>query len=152
MSRYSGQALVELAVTLPVLLLLALGGAALARLADARAGLDAATAASVAEAARAQDPEAARSVAAMRFAALVAGYPIDEAALSLDLGDFRRGSIASAVGTARVSLAFAPVPGLPRQAVLHSTARAVLEPWRSRVAPPRPRGRSGCGLGCPGGG
>ena len=130
-----GQALVELAVTMPVLLLLVFGGAALARLADARAGLDAATAAALSEAVRAPDPAAAEAAGGLRFGALVAPYPLDAPSLALDLGDFRRGATATAVASASVDLAFAPVPGIPRKVVLHSSASARIEPWRSRSAP-----------------
>lgn len=159
MNRDRGQALVELAVTMPVLLLLALGGVALARLADARAGLDAATAAAAAEAARAQDPTSAGAAAERRFATVIAPYPVDRGALLVDLGDFQRGGLVRATGSATVSLAFAPLPGLPRAIGLRSRAEAVIEPWRSRVSPgsefPSPVPvpvRSGCSFGCPAGG
>ena len=55
----SGQALLELALCAPVVLLLALGGAAVVQLQDATAGLDAATTAAAEMASRAPDPRTA---------------------------------------------------------------------------------------------
>ena len=66
-----GQSLVELAVALPAVLMLALGSAALLRLVDARSGLDGATAAAVADAARPSDAAAAGICGSRRFAAVV---------------------------------------------------------------------------------
>jgi len=85
-----GQALVELAVCAPVVLLLTLGAVASVQLIDARAGLDAATKAAAAAAARAPDPATADSSARARFESMVAGFPLSSTQLSLSVGKFGR--------------------------------------------------------------
>ncbi|MGH7777017.1 MAG: TadE/TadG family type IV pilus assembly protein [Candidatus Dormibacterales bacterium] len=130
-ARERGQALVELAVCLPVLLALALGCSALARLADARAGLDAATAEAAAVAARAPDPESALALANSRFAAVVARYPLSGAEVGLDLGGFGRGVQVHATGRAEVDLSWA-LPPIPDHLWIGATAAALVQPWRSR--------------------
>jgi hypothetical protein len=122
------QALVELALCLPLVLLIALGGVALVRLADARTGLDAATAAALAEAARAPDAARAEGGAQARFRALTAASGLADARLDLELGRFERNGVVSATSSARVSLGQA---GLP-EVVLTSRSQALVEPWRSR--------------------
>ena len=72
--RSRGQALVELALTLPVLVFLALGGAEFVRIAVTRAGLDAATAAAAAAAARASSRTAAETEASTAFDGIATGY------------------------------------------------------------------------------
>lgn len=131
MSR-RGQSLVELAVALPAVLMLALGSAALLRLADAKSGLDGATAAAVADAARQATSSAASSCGQARFAAITAQYPLRGATLAL-FGTFARGSLYTAVGNATVDLSFVPLWFLPRSLPVHSQARALVEPWRSRA-------------------
>ncbi|HEX6547239.1 MAG TPA: TadE family protein [Candidatus Dormibacteraeota bacterium] len=126
-----GQALVEVALVLPIVFALALGAVSIVRLADARAGIDAATAAAASAAARAPDPTTAVSQGGAAFAAAAAGYALGDPRLTLDLGTFSRGSTIHAYGTATVAMA-APVPGLPRGVTLTSTAAARVESWRSR--------------------
>ena len=126
-----GQALVELAVCLPVLMGLALGAAALARLADARAGLDAATAEAAAVAARSPDPASALSGGEARFSAVVARYPIANPVLGLDLGAFLRGARIEATGRGDVDLSWA-LPPIPAHLTISAHGWAVLQPWRSR--------------------
>jgi Flp pilus assembly protein TadG len=129
MSR--GQALVELAVCAPVVMLLALGAVASVQIADARAGLDAATKAAAAEAARAPDPENADSAARARFQSMLASYPMMSAHLSLSVGKFGRGDVvlATASGTIDVSWAALVVPG---RLTLESRCTVPIESWRSR--------------------
>ncbi|MGH7903702.1 MAG: TadE/TadG family type IV pilus assembly protein [Candidatus Dormibacteraceae bacterium] len=126
-----GQALLELAICLPVLLALALGSAALARLADARSGLDAATQAALATAARAPDPASAADVARSQFAKVIAGYPVSGPVLTLELGPFARGELITARSRGEVDLAWA-LPPIPVRIRLGSHALAELQPWRSR--------------------
>ncbi|HLQ61743.1 MAG TPA: TadE/TadG family type IV pilus assembly protein [Candidatus Acidoferrales bacterium] len=121
----SGQSLLELAICLPILLLLALGTVEVVRVADVRSGLDAATAAAAAAAARASDAGAAAQAGQARFREVLAGYPAESPALSLDLGGFGRGAVLTATGSAAA-------PGLPGSLRLTAVARAVVEPWRSR--------------------
>jgi Flp pilus assembly protein TadG len=131
-----GQALVELAVCLPVLLILAIGAAQFVRLAVARTGLDAATSAAAAAAARA--PSAAEAVSAGRsgFAAVAVGYGLDPDALNLDTGGFVRGGSVTATGQADVALGFSGIAGFKPAWRLTSIASARVEDWRSRPAGP----------------
>ncbi len=131
-ARMGGQALVEVGLLLPVLLLLALGTAVVGRVADARAGLDAATAAAAAAAARAPDAATASASARSAFAGASALYGLSNPVLSLRTADFARGSAISADGRASVDLSFGALPGLPASVTLHSQARAQVERWRSR--------------------
>ena len=131
-----GQSLVELALCLPVVVILALGAAAVVRLADARAGLDGATAAAVSTAARQTSPAAADACAAARFAAVVKDYPLQRPVLTTSAGTFGRGTTYSASASATVDLAFVPLGFLPGRVTLTSTAAAEIEPWRSRASQP----------------
>ena len=130
--RQHGQALAEVALSLPVVLALALGTVAVARVADARGGLDAATAASVQAAARAPDPGTAASAAQAVFEASLRAYGLRTPRLVLELGGFERGAEITASASAEVGIGFAPVPGLPATLALTSRAGARVEPWRSR--------------------
>lgn len=129
MSR--AQALVELAVCAPVVALLALGAAAVVRIADAESGLVAATQAAVAAAARAPDPSAAQSIAAQRFAAVVAAYPVRDPVLTVDVTPFAWGARASASSSAAVDVGWAGLAFARPAVVLHATASAPIEAWRT---------------------
>jgi Flp pilus assembly protein TadG len=130
--RQRGQALAEVALCLPIVLALAMGTVAVARVADARGGLDAATAAAVQAAARAPDAGAAATTALAVFNASVTAYGLIAPRLALDLGVFERGAGITATASARVGIGFAPVPGLPATVTLTARAVARVEPWRSR--------------------
>lgn len=132
MRSRSGQAMVELALVLPAMLALVFGAVEAARLADARSGLDAATAAAASAAARAPAPASAQAAAQGAFAASVAAYPLEATRLELSLGGFERGGTVVARGSARVRLDVAPVPGLPPSASLTTTSTARIQSWRSR--------------------
>lgn len=135
--RTRGQALVELAVTLPLLLLLAFGAAQFVRLAIARAGLEAATAAAVAAAARAPDASAATVAAKAAFAGVAGGYQNDPSTvLTVDPGTFQRGGTIAVQATSSLDLGFSGVPALRARWRLISTATARVEDWRSRAAGP----------------
>ena len=127
-----GQSLVELALSLPALLLLGLGTVVVVRLADARSGLDAATAAAAAAAARQPDLASADRAADERFNALSHAYPLAASHLTVRLGGYNRGGTAEVVSSAQVDLSWAPFPGLPRMLTLQSQATVIIEPWRSR--------------------
>ena len=130
-----GQSLVELAVALPAVLLLALGSAALLRLVDAKSGLDGATAAAVADAARQSDASQASLCGRQRFSAVVAQYPLRSPQVTLS-GSFARGSFYAATGRATVDLSFVPLWFLPRSVALQARAQALVEPYRSRAQQP----------------
>jgi hypothetical protein len=132
LSRQRGQALAEVALCLPIVLALALGTVAVARVADARGGLDAATAAAVQAAARAPDPGRAALSALAVFDASVRAYGLGAPRLTLDLGGFQRGAAITGTASARVAIGFAPLPGLPAAITLTARAAARVEPWRSR--------------------
>jgi Flp pilus assembly protein TadG len=129
MSR--GQALVELAVCAPVVVMLTLGAAASVQLNDARAGLDAATKAAAAAAARAPDPATADSSARARFDSMIAGFPLSSTHLTLSVGKFGRTDevLATADGTVDVSWAALVIP---KTLTLESRCTVPLESWRSR--------------------
>lgn len=130
MSR--GQALVELAVCAPTVVLLGLGAAAAIQVAAAQAGLDAAARSAVAVAARAPDATQAQSAARSRFTSVIAAHPIRDAEMSIDCGSFSRGAgiVVAAIGQVDVGWAALALP--ERTLELHATATAEVDPWRSR--------------------
>lgn len=130
MSR--GQALVELAVCAPIVALLGLGAAAAIQVAEAQAGLDAATRSAVAVAARAPDATKARSAARSRFTSVAAAYPLRDGDLSIDTGGFSRGGTIVATGIAHVDVGWAALVFPQRTLELRATATAEIDPWRSR--------------------
>ena len=135
--RRRGQALVELAVSLPVLLLLALGAAQFVQLALCRAGLDAATAAAVAAAARAPSAAAAAADGKAAFDGLSAGYGLGRSAtVEVATGDFSRGGTVTASARADLILGFSGIPALGHGWRLSSQASARVEDWRSRTVGP----------------
>jgi Flp pilus assembly protein TadG len=132
-----GQALVELAVSLPILVLLALGAAQFVRFALTRAGLDAATAAAAAAAARAPSAAAAGAAGSAAFQEVSAGYGLDRSAtVTLDSGDFLRGGLVTATAHADVGVGLSGIPALRLGSRLSSSASARVEDWRSREAVP----------------
>jgi Flp pilus assembly protein TadG len=122
---------VEAALVLPLMLTLALGVVYIARLADAIAGVDAATAAAAGAAARAPSAADAQSAGQAAFAAALAGYGLKLGAVSIDTGSFDRQGTVTARGHARVDLTFVPVPGAGRP-VIAAVASAPIQRWRSR--------------------
>jgi Flp pilus assembly protein TadG len=133
--RRSGQSLVELALCAPILLLLALGAVAVVRVADANAGLSAATQAAAAVAARAPDAATAQRDAEQRFASMAAGYPLRSAVIQLTLGDFGRTDQVVATSSGSVDIAWAAF-FLPGRVALKSVVVVHLELWRTHRALP----------------
>lgn len=127
-----GQAMVEAALVLPVMLALVLGGVLVARLADARAGLEGATTAAASAAARAPSAVAGQAAGTAAFESAISAYGLREATVTLDTGRFARPGRVMATGRADVDLGFAPVPGLPRAARLTASATAPVQTWRTR--------------------
>ena len=132
MNRARGQALVELAACMPVILILGLGVVGVTEVADGGAGLNAATEAAVAAAARAPDYGAAQFAAQQRFAAVVAAYPLRAPTLALDDRGFARGSSITATATAFVDLGWEAMAVVPARVDLSASATARVEPWRTR--------------------
>ena len=120
-----GQALVELALCVPVILILALGSVTAVQVLEAESGLQAATGAALSAAVRAPDPGAAIAAARSSFATVIAGYPLSAPAISIALGAFARGSLLTADATATVDTAGAHIT-----LRVHSALR--VERWRSR--------------------
>jgi Flp pilus assembly protein TadG len=125
-----GQALVELAICAPVVMLLALGAVAGVQVIDARSGLDAATQAAAAEAARAPDPSSAEDKAQARFASIVAAYPLSSAHLSLSVGKFSRADEVLAMSSGTVDVTWAGLV-FPKKLTLESRCTVPIESWRS---------------------
>ncbi len=132
MSR--GQALVELALCAPVVMMLALGSVAVVQIQDAAAGLEAATEAAAAAAAGAPDPIEAAAAAQQRFAAVASDYPLRAASIRLSAGDFSRAGELVASSSAIVDIGWAAM-GLPSSISLRATAVWRIEPWRTRRSP-----------------
>jgi hypothetical protein len=130
------QALLELALCAPIVILLAVGTASAVQLSGARAGLDAATQAAATAAARAPDPATAVAAAQATFASVIAGYPLASASLALSMGDFKRTGQIAAAASARVDLGCAAFALLPSSITLRSQVVVRLEPWRTH-RPPR---------------
>jgi Flp pilus assembly protein TadG len=128
------QALLELALCAPVVILLALGTVAAIQVAGARAGLEAATQAAADAAARAPDQATAVTVAQERFSSVVAGYPVRSATLNVSVGAFDRAGHVTASSSARVDLGWAAFLLLPGQLTLRSQVVLPLEAWRTHRA------------------
>jgi Flp pilus assembly protein TadG len=131
--RQDGQALVEAALVIPVLLILAFGIVFVGRVTHATVAVQAA----VREAGRslATAPSEAEGLATgeERGGAVAAGYGLarDQFELSLDGGGFERGGMATARASYRVVLADLPL--LDRAAVtVSSTHQERIERYRSR--------------------
>ena len=127
-----GQALVELAVCMPVILLLGLGSAGVVLVADAASGLHAATEAAVAAAVRAPSEAQALALANQRFAAVVAAYPIHNATLTIEPSSFARDAAFTATGGGDVALGWEAMSFLPASVHLTASASMQVEPWRTR--------------------
>ncbi len=133
MKSMSGQALLELALCAPVVMVLALGVTSVVQVEDANAGLDAATRAALSAAARAPDQVSAEAAAQARFTAVVAAYPLRGTSLHLTFGSFRRGADVSATSDGYVDVGWAALV-LPRRLELNAHGVTQLEPWRTHRA------------------
>lgn len=130
MRKARGQALVELALCAPVLVLLAVGVAGVVQVQDAEAGLDAATHAAAGVAARAPDPLTADLTAHARFDAVVAGYPLRGATLQISVGNLTRSAEIVATSNAIVDIGWSSVV-MSHGFVLRSRAVTRIEAWRT---------------------
>jgi Flp pilus assembly protein TadG len=125
-----GQALLELALCAPVVILLGVGVAAVVQVEDASAGLDAATHAAASAGARAPDPVTADSAAHARFAAVQLAYPLRGATLEVSFGSFSRADDVTVTSEALVDIGWAGLV-LPHRLEVRSRAVVRLEPWRT---------------------
>lgn len=132
MTRSRGQALVELALCMPFVLILGVGASAVVAFADAASGLRAATAQAVAAAARAPDAASARSAAQSRFAIVIAGYPVRSPTLRLSDSAFVRGAVVTAAATGYVDVGWAAMVVVPPRIQVSAEASMRIEPWRTR--------------------
>lgn len=132
MKARSGQALLELALCAPVLLVLALGGVAAVQIFDAQSGLQAATDAAAGVAARAPDAASAVASAQRTFESVAATYPLQAARLTIGVSDFGRGASLSMASSAVVDIAGESIAFLPARISLSAHATALIEPYRSR--------------------
>ena len=128
-----GQALVELAVCMPVVLLLGLGAAGVVQVAGAASGLRAATEAGVAAAVRAPSGAQAIAVARQRFRSVISAYPIRHAELSFANVTFQRGAVVTATAGGDVDLGWESMAFLPSSIHLTASASMEVEPWRSHT-------------------
>jgi Flp pilus assembly protein TadG len=126
-----GQALLELALCAPIVILLALGTIAAVQVAGAHAGLDAATQAAADAAARSADPSSAVAAAQQRFASVVADYPLRSAIFTVSVGRFTRADQVVASSSGFVDLGWAGFLLLPSHVKLQSQVVLRLEPWRT---------------------
>jgi hypothetical protein len=113
-----------------VVVLLAVGAAAVVQIQDASLGLDAATHAAASAAARAPDSATADAAARSRFAAVVAGYPLHGAALKVCFGAFSRATLVTATSVGFVDVGWTGLL-FPHRVDLRSTAVIRIEEWRT---------------------
>jgi len=132
MSTGRGQALVELALCTPVILVLALGAVAAVQVLEAESGLQAATDAAASAAARAPDGVTAATEAQASFGAVIATYHLLAPTIAVSNAGFARGSTVSADSFATVELGAEAMLGLPARLQLQAHAQRTIEPWRSR--------------------
>jgi Flp pilus assembly protein TadG len=131
--RSRGQALLELALCAPLVVLLTLGTVATVQVASARAGLESATQAAAEAAARAPDAETALAKARDSFKGVVAGYPVRSTTLVVSVGDFSRAGKVTASSSASIDIAWAAFLLLPSHVTLRSQVTWQLQRWRSHT-------------------
>ena len=134
MRAYRGQALIELALCAPLVILLAIGTVVSIQITSARAGLDAATRAAAEVAARAPNAQTAIAAGHERFTEVVTGYPMRSPTLVISVGDFSRTASVMASSSASIDIAWAAFLVLPARLTIRSQVRLALEPWRSHTA------------------
>lgn len=127
-----GQALLELALCAPLILVLGVGTVAAVQVFDAKNGLQAATDAAVAAAARAPDAGSAAAAAQNVFESVAASYPLQAVDLSVESNGFDRGASIAGESSATVDIAGESIAFLPAHITIRAHATAVVEPYRSR--------------------
>ncbi len=108
-----GQALVEVALVIPILLLLAFGVVAVGRVTDAQMGVSAVAREAAGSAALANNPGAAASRGVTQGQEVAAGYHLGDGSLQLavNAGNFTRGGTVQASAHYTVSLGDLPLLG-----------------------------------------
>jgi len=108
-----GQALVEVALVIPILLLLAFGVVAVGRVTDAQMGVSAVAREAARAAALANDPGEAASQGATQGQEVAAGYHLGDGSLQLavNAGNFTRGGTVQVSARYTVSLGDLPLLG-----------------------------------------
>ncbi len=108
-----GQALVEVALVIPILLLLAFGVVAVGRVTDAQMGVSAVAREAARAAALANGPGAAASQGVTQGQEVAAGYHLGDGSLQLavNAGNFTRGGTVQASARYTVSLGDLPLLG-----------------------------------------
>ncbi len=108
-----GQALVEVALVIPILLLLAFGVVAVGRVTDAQMGVSAVAREAARAAALANDPGEAASQGVTQGQEVAAGYHLGDGSLHLavNAGNFTRGGTVQASAHYTVSLGDLPLLG-----------------------------------------
>jgi hypothetical protein len=131
--RERGQALVEVAMVLPLLLLLAVGVVAVGRIVSVQAGVAAVAREAARSAALADTPSEAAERGLARGAAVAAGYGLTGASfrLEVDPGRLERGGVVRAEARYGVGLADLPLLGWASVPV-RSLQVEPIDPYRSR--------------------
>jgi len=130
MNRQRGQALIELALCAPIVILLTLATVAVVQMHDAASGLEAATQAAASAASRAPDAASAIAIGEVRFASVVKLYPLRSPSVIVTVGDFSRAGKIVVEASALVDISWAG--GVSRGTHLRSKVIVTAERWRSR--------------------
>jgi len=132
-SRQDGQAIIEMALVVPMLLLLAFGVVAVGRVTQAQMAVSAVARESAASAAMANDAAEAVARGTVRGRAVAEGYHLANGTLQfvIDAGTFARGGAVEASAHYEVVLNDLPLLGWVRVPV-NSHHRERIDPYRSR--------------------
>ncbi len=132
-SRQRGQALVEMALVVPMLLLLAFGVVAVGRVTQAQMAVSAVAREAAASAAMANDAAEAIARGTVRGRAVADGYQLSNGTLQfgIDAGSFARGGAVEASAHYDVVLNDLPLLGWV-QVPVNSHHRERIDPYRSR--------------------
>jgi Flp pilus assembly protein TadG len=125
-----GQALVEAAMVLPLMLVLILGVFAVGFVGRTDAALLAVSQEAARAAATASDPAEAAAHGVARGTQVADGYRLQGTTVTVDASDFRPGGRIRADATVRVSLAFIPIFGSSELTLHHQHAEPV-DPFRN---------------------
>ncbi len=125
-----GQALVEAALVLPLMLVLVLGVFAVGVVGRTDAALLAVSQEAARAAATATDPTEAAAHGVARGVQVADGYRLRDATVTVDARDFRPGGRVRADATVRVSLAFIPIFGPSELTLRHQHAEPI-DPFRN---------------------
>jgi Flp pilus assembly protein TadG len=133
-SRQGGQAVIELALVLPVLLIYALGILAVGEIVREYTAVRAAATQAAFAAARAPSLVEARQAGGVAAHEAVAGAPVQDFVIQVDAGTFARGGVVTTMAAGYVDLGAFPAAEafLGRRFHLEWRAHALIEPYRSR--------------------